>query len=141
MALPRELKAYINKKIDEEIALIIREKKETAMKYTDDERKKRENFFKEQLKPEIDTLTEKLSTFDTDYANIAHLNYDGRDVLKDGIFHFIQLDSVNTDDIEKPFEERIKEINKKRDRLLIRLSLEKDYDKIVELLAENGIEL
>ncbi|WMU08144.1 hypothetical protein vBCtySFA70_00040 [Clostridium phage vB_CtyS-FA70] len=141
MALPRELKAYINKKIDEEIALIIREKKETAMKYIADERKKRENFFKEQLKPEIDTLTEKLSTFDTDYANIAHLNYDGRDVLKDGIFHFIQLDSVNTDDIEKPFEDRIKEINKKRDRLLIRLSLEKDYDKIVELLAENGIEL
>ena len=38
-------------------------------------------------------------------------------------------------------EDRIKEINKKRDRLLIRLSLEKDYDKIVELLAENGIEL
>ena len=73
--------------------------------------------------------------------NKLNLNYDGRDVLKDKIFHFIQLDSVNTDDIEKPFEDLIKEINKKRDRLLIRLSLEKDYDKIVELLAENGIEL
>jgi hypothetical protein len=140
MALSRELKAYINKKFDEKIKNTRIAKDEARGKYHTEQRKKVVDEVAQELKPEYTAFISKLKEVKDKYKDSIHFAYEIRELIASKLENEIDP-KIDTSEITKKFDDEILAIDKQRDTLLIQLSMEKDFEKIKEILAENGIGL
>lgn len=137
MALSRELKAYINRKYDDRITVLNNKKSEAMTKArTDFDTTNREGAI---------TLTEDTAQALKDMMELLEekgfpISYDGKDFIKRGIFNLVNLPQFqDKSKITKIYESQIAEINTEREKLLIILSLEKNFDTINALLKEYNL--
>jgi hypothetical protein len=139
MAVSKELKAYINRKYDEQVAVIEQAKKQNLMAFTDNHRANMKDRATVVTGLAVSVLQEQIAQLEKEgYA----VSYDGRDFLKQGIFNLVLLpNSGSTASIEKIYDRKMGELRIEQERLLIIISLEKDFDKINMLLKDYNISI
>jgi predicted RNase H-like nuclease (RuvC/YqgF family) len=138
MALTSVLKNYIAKQYNEKIEKVEKEKVEAVdkamKKYLDDDVVKG-NAICKTLFEQIQAVKEELKEAGLGTGQLSYVNKT-RDMFGTSSF------TMNARQVVvKPFDNRIEALNKEKDRLLIKLSLESDFEKINELLREYNIEL
>ena len=138
MALTRELKAYINKRYEARSAEIQKRKSDSLSNarknHEEDVRQIAQDTSEvavKDLQDILEALQEKGFT----------LNYSGKDFKKKGIFDLVNLPQFQeVAKVSKIYDRQIELVEAEREKLLVMLSLEKNFEKINELLKEYDIQ-
>lgn len=140
MALSKELKAYINKKFDEKIKNTRIAKDNATCKYRREEEAKIKKEISKELDLEHSAFVSKLHEVKDKYGDSILYRYTLKNLMAESLESMLDP-QVDITKIVKPFDDEVIALNKQRDTLLIQLSMEKDFERIKEILKENGIGL
>jgi hypothetical protein len=140
MAISKEMKAYINKRFDEKIANINKE-------YNDALTKEQKSWEKESkaicdliVKPLMEEMKlVKKQIQELGLSTCSYFNHCCDNISN--IYYVNGLPKDKTIAISKPYKDAIEILNKEREMLLIKLSMEKDFDKVNAMLKDYGIGL
>ena len=149
MKVTTELKNLIKRSFDEKRVNITRELKEAANNLY--EEKKNEVANSKEFKEYVKACNLLYERFKEDYNNQGSNRYDGKTPFRlyfDGI-HNVKIDNVvgsnvdyyarNNNEIQTNVNKEIKALDLAQEALMIKLTYEKDLDKIREMLAEYDI--
>lgn len=148
MKVTTELKNLIKRSFDEKRAKVTNELKEMSKKLYEDKKKEVENT--KEFKAYVKACKELYERFEEDYNRQGNY-YDGNtsyrlnlnnmknviveDIVKDNSDYYAKYNKTFNTNIDK----EIKELNLAQESLLIKLTYEKDFDAIKEMLAEYDI--
>lgn len=141
MALSKELKVYINKKFDEKIKELTKQQNDVAFEYAKNVKEITKSKFASFMEDKYSAFVEQLKNFIEVNEDKFSLNYDGRKLVEKDLTYFINVENPDTSEVREPYVKQIAALDKQRETLLIQLSMEKDFERIKQVLEENDIGL